>query len=269
MAVEVTQPRYGTLAKKRFGQHFLHDANVIARIIAAIAPQRTDSMIEIGPGPGAMTFPLSACLDHLHVIDIDRDVIAHLRAALPVERVTIHEADFLRFDLAPFGPDLRIVGNLPYNISTPILFRISEIAEHVRDCVFMLQKEVVDRMVASPDTPEYGRLSVMLQYRFLMKKLFHVGPGAFKPPPKVDSAIVRLQPLGPHRLLARNENDFSAIVAAGFNQRRKTLANALRAWLAADTIRAAEIDPMRRAETLSVEEFVRLADARIDNPRLE
>ena len=253
-------------ARKRFGQHFLTDRHYIARIVSAIAAKRDDIIVEIGPGPGAITEPLSAALDHLHAVEVDRDLAAALRSSFAEEKFTLHEADVLSFDFSVLGPRFRAVGNLPYNISTPFLFHLATFAEQLIDGTFMLQKEVVDRMVAAPDTAAYGRLSVMLQYRFQMKRLFDVPPGAFTPPPKVDSAIVRMTPLHAERLRAKDEARFAAIVTAGFGQRRKTLGNTLKPYLAADAIAAIGIDPKRRGETLSVAEFVALADCAATAP---
>ena len=250
-------------AKKRFGQHFLTDRHYIARIVSAIAPAADDVLVEIGPGPGAITEPLIAKLDHLHAVEVDRDLAAALRVQFPAEKLTLHEADVLSFDFSVLGPRFRAVGNLPYNISTPFLFHLATFAESLIDGTFMLQKEVVDRMVAAPDTAAYGRLSVMLQYRFQMKRLFDVPPGAFTPPPKVDSAIVRMVPLPAGRLRAVDEARFATFVSAGFGQRRKTLGNTLKPFLSADAIAALGIDPKRRAETLSVAEFVALADCAV------
>jgi 16S rRNA (adenine1518-N6/adenine1519-N6)-dimethyltransferase len=251
-------------AKKRFGQHFLSDRYYIDRIIAAIAPKPGDTMVEIGPGPGAITEPLVSQLDHLHAVEIDRDLAAALRKRFPAEKFTLHEEDVLGFDFAKLGgldPRFRAVGNLPYNISTPFLFHLATFAGQLIDGTFMLQKEVVDRMVAEPDTEAYGRLSVMLQYRFDMEHLFDVPPAAFTPPPKVDSAIVRMRPLPTDRLRAKDDARFAAMVTAGFGQRRKTLGNTLKPFMTAAQIEALGIDPKRRGETLSVEEYVRLADA--------
>jgi 16S rRNA (adenine1518-N6/adenine1519-N6)-dimethyltransferase len=248
-------------AKKRFGQHFLTDGHYRRRIVDAIAARPGDSMVEIGPGTGILTESLVATLDRLHAVEIDRDLAADLALRFAPEKLTVHNADALEFDFAALPAPLRVVGNLPYNVSTPILFRVAELAERVRDAIFMLQKEVVERMVAAPDTPDYGRLSVMLQYRFAMTLLFHVPPGAFTPPPKVDSAVVLMKPLGADRLRARDEALFTKIVAAAFSQRRKTLRNAVRALAGEDAFRASGIDPGRRGETLSVREFVALADA--------
>jgi 16S rRNA (adenine1518-N6/adenine1519-N6)-dimethyltransferase len=247
--------------RKRFGQHFLTDRHYLARIVAAIAPRAGDSMVEIGPGPGALTEELARVVKPLHVIEIDRDLAAALRERFAADEVKVHEGDVLEFDLAALGENLRVVGNLPYNISTPILFRIAGIAERVRDATFMLQKEVVDRMVAKPDTADYGRLSVMLQYRFAMAVAVRVPPGAFTPPPKVDSAVVRMEPLRASRPRARDEALFARIVTAAFSQRRKTLRNATKGLLEAAHFDAAAVDPGRRGETLSVAEYIALADA--------
>ena len=247
-------------AKKRFGQHFLTDRHYIARIISAIAPPPDDVLVEIGPGPGAITQPLMGRLNHLHAVEVDRDLAGALRVQFGEDKLTLHEADVLAFDFSVLGPRFRAVGNLPYNISTPFLFHLGTFADRLIDGTFMLQKEVVDRMVAAPDSAAYGRLSVMLQYRFEMKRMFDVPPGAFTPPPKVDSAIVRLVPLPTTRLRAANEVRFGNFVSAGFGQRRKTLGNTLKPFLSADVIASLGIDPKRRAETLSVAEFVALAD---------
>ena len=250
-------------AKKRFGQHFLTDRHYIARIISAIAPQPDDVLVEIGPGPGAITQPLMGRLNHLHAVEVDRDLAGALRVQFAEDKLTLHEADVLAFDFSVLGPRFRAVGNLPYNISTPFLFHLGRFADRLIDGTFMLQKEVVDRMVAAPDSAAYGRLSVMLQYRFEMKRMFDVPPGAFTPPPKVDSAIVHMVPLPATRLRAVNEERFGNFVSAGFGQRRKTLGNTLKPFLSADVIASLGIDPKRRAETLSVAEFVALADCAV------
>jgi 16S rRNA (adenine1518-N6/adenine1519-N6)-dimethyltransferase len=247
-------------ARKRFGQNFLVSPGVIRNIVEAIAPQRGDRVVEIGPGLGALTEPLLARLDHLHVVEIDRDLIARLKDRFPPERLSIHEGDALEFDFEEIGAPLRIVGNLPYNISTPLLFHLAGYAAQVRDMHFMLQKEVVDRMVADPGTADYGRLSVMLQYRFDMERLFVVPPGAFNPAPKVDSAIVRLIPKPAAALAANDEALLEEVVKAAFAQRRKMLRNTLRERLAEADWTALGIDPMRRAEELAVDDYVRIAN---------
>ena len=247
--------------RKRFGQHFLTDRHYLARIVEAIAPRPDDAMLEIGPGTGILTAELARVVERLHVVEIDRDLAAELRRRFPPERVVVHEGDALTLDLAALPARLRVVGNLPYNVSTPLLFHVAASAPRIRDCVFMLQKEVVDRMVAAPGTPDYGRLSVMLQYRFDMALALRVPPGAFTPPPKVDSAVVRMRPLGEGRPRARDEARFEAVVASAFSQRRKTLRNATRERVPEAAFARAGIDPSRRGETLSVAEFVALADA--------
>ena len=247
-------------AKKHLGQHFLVDQHYIARIVAAIRPEPDDLMVEIGPGPGALTKPLLDTLKHLHVVEFDRDMVARLQAELPADRLTIHQADALNFDFGTLGADLRVVGNLPYNISSPLLFHLAEYATGIRDMTFMLQKEVVDRMAAAPDTPDYGRLSVMLQARFAVTRLFIVPPGAFQPPPKVDSAIVRLVPLPVDAVLYTNHRVFADVVARAFGQRRKTLRNTLKGVADDAAFAAVGIDSVRRGETLSVAEFAALAN---------
>ncbi|MFZ5483070.1 MAG: 16S rRNA (adenine(1518)-N(6)/adenine(1519)-N(6))-dimethyltransferase RsmA [Pseudomonadota bacterium] len=249
--------------KKQFGQHFLHDPHYLRRIVEAIRPAADDLMVEIGPGQGALTRPLLEHLDRLHVVEIDRDLVAHLREAFPDDRLVVHPADALKFDFASLvepGRRLRVVGNLPYNISSPLLFHLAETGDGIADMHFMLQKEVVDRMVAIPDTPDYGRLSVMLQARFRVAKLFNVPPGAFNPPPKVDSAVVRLAPLPAEAILHRDPARFADLVTRAFGQRRKTLRNTLKGTLDDAAYAALGIDPQRRGETLSVAEFSALAN---------
>jgi 16S rRNA (adenine1518-N6/adenine1519-N6)-dimethyltransferase len=247
-------------ARKRFGQNFLSDPNIIRKIIDAIRPVAGEAMVEIGPGLGAMTVPLVERLGHLHVVEIDRDLIARLREQYPPERLTIHEGDALAFDFTTLGAALRVVGNLPYNISTPLLFHLAGFAAQVRDMTFMLQKEVVMRMVAAPGAEDYGRLSVMLQYRYRMARLFDVPPGAFRPEPKVTSSIVRMVPLPPEELAAQDEALFARIVAAAFGQRRKTLRNTLREFLDAADFAALALDPGLRGERLTVGEYVAIAN---------
>ena len=248
--------------RKRFGQNFLIDESVIAAIVAAVAPRRGDLMVEIGPGLGALTRPLAAHLDHLHVIEIDRDIIARLRIAYPAARVAVHEGDALNFDFGALGASLRVIGNLPYNISTPLLFHLAQHAGTIRDIHVMLQKEVVERMVSVPSCAEYGRLSVMLQYRFEMERVLDVPPDAFHPAPKVESAVVRMTPFArlPHR--ARDEDALGKIVAAAFSQRRKTLRNALSGYFKMDDFKRLGVDAGLRAQDLRIEDFVRLADDR-------
>ena len=248
-------------AKKRFGQNFLVDENIIADIVAAIRPEQNDNLVEIGPGLGALTRPLLKKLNHLHVVEIDRDIIARLASDYPQpsSRLTIHAGDALKFDLATLAAPLRIVGNLPYNISSPLLFHFAAYADRITDMHFMLQNEVVERMVADHSTPAYGRLSVMLQYRFYMEKLLDVPPESFRPAPKVDSAIVRMIPLPADKIIVHNEKLFAEIVSAAFGQRRKTLRNTLRSYLDEGEFTQLGINPQLRAENLSVTEFARIA----------
>lgn len=237
--------------RKRFGQHFLHDPAVVRRIVEAIAPAADDFVVEIGPGEGVLTRPLAERAGRLEAIEIDRD----LAAALAEERITVHVADALEFDFGRLPPGMRVVGNLPYNISTPLLFHLARFADRVRDLHFMLQREVVERMVAPPSTPAYGRLSVMLQARFGMEKLFRVSAGAFRPPPKVESAVVRLVPLA--EPLDLGAAHFAEVVRRAFSARRKTLRNAL--GLAPGEFTALGIDPQLRPENLSPEDYARIA----------
>lgn len=250
----------GHKAKKKFGQNFLVDQNIIADIIGAINPHADDSMVEIGPGLGALTRPLLKQLNTLHVVEIDRDIIARLDSDYPQDKIVIHAGDALQFDFAELPSPLRIVGNLPYNISSPLLFHFARYARQITDMHFMLQNEVVERMVAQHSAPAYGRLSVMLQYRFYMEKLLDVPPQSFRPAPKVDSAIVRMIPLPPAQIVVRDEARFSAIVSAAFGQRRKTLRNTLRAYLDEADFAALGIDAQLRAENLSVAAFASISN---------
>jgi len=251
-------------AKKKFGQNFLVDQQIIADIVSAIRPEPEDNMVEIGPGLGALTRPLLKKLNHLHVVEIDRDIIARLENDYPQDNVksklTIHAGDALEFDIATLPVPLRIVGNLPYNISSPLLFHFAKYAERITDMHFMLQNEVVERMVADHSTPEYGRLSVMLQYRFHMEKLLDVPPESFRPAPKVDSAIVRMIPLAAGEILVRNEKLYAAVVSAAFGQRRKTLRNTLRGYLDEADFERLGINPQLRAENLAVADFIGVAN---------
>jgi 16S rRNA (adenine1518-N6/adenine1519-N6)-dimethyltransferase len=248
-------------ARKRFGQHFLADASVVEAIVRAIAPARGDAMIEIGPGLSALTAPLLQRLDCLTAVEIDRDLAARLRQQYPPERLAVVEADVLTVDFARFGERLRIVGNLPYNISSPILFHLMTVADRVADQHFMLQREVIDRMVAQPSSSDYGRLSVMLQSRYRMDKLFDVPPEAFDPPPRVVSAVVRMTPLPPDRLRPASDAALEQVVARAFAQRRKMLRRALGDWAALTPWDELGIAPTARAEEVPVDKFIGLADA--------
>jgi 16S rRNA (adenine1518-N6/adenine1519-N6)-dimethyltransferase len=249
--------RAGHVPRKRFGQHFLHDRGVLARIVDAIAPAREDVIVEIGPGEGALTRALLERVPHLVAIEIDRDLAHRLASEFPAERLTVHCADALEFDFSVLTEGARVVGNLPYNISTPLLFRLAEQAARLRDLHFMLQREVVERMVARHSTSDYGRLSVMLQVRFRMKKLFTVAPGAFRPPPKVESAVVRMDPIPAAEQPDVDPKAFADLVRRAFSARRKTLRNAL--GLRAEDFEALRLDPKLRPENLSPSDYVRIA----------
>ena len=247
-------------ALKRFGQNFLVDQNIIDDIVRAIRPEADDNMVEIGPGLGALTRPLLKTLNTLHVVEIDRDIIARLKTDYPQDKIVIHEGDALKFDIAQLPAPLRIVGNLPYNVSSPLLFHFADYAARITDMHFMLQNEVVERMVAAPSTPEYGRLSVMLQYRFHMEKLLDVPPESFRPAPKVDSAIVRMIPMSKQEILVQDEALFAEVVMAAFGQRRKTLRNTLRGRLTEENFAHLGIDAQLRAENLGWLDYARIAN---------
>ena len=256
--------------RKRFGQNFLQKQEVIDEILNVIGPQTDDLMVEIGPGLGALTTPLAKALKQLHVIELDRDIVKVLREKYHRHasgNVVIHEGDALKFDFASLGAGLRVVGNLPYNISTPLLFHLAAHIDSVRDIHAMLQKEVVERMVAAPDSAAYGRLSVALQYRFEMEKVLDVGPDAFFPQPKVDSAVIRMVPRAKHEPEAQDEALFAHIVTTAFSQRRKTLRNTLRNLMELTDFEALGIDPGARAETLSVSAFVRISNWMAQKPK--
>ena len=251
-------------ARKRFGQNFLVDGNIIQRIVRAIAPRPDDNLVEIGPGQGAITGLLLDACPRLQVVELDRDLIPMLAdkfAGFP--GLTIHSADALKFDFSQFaeaGP-LRVVGNLPYNISTPLLFHLLGYKGLIRDMHFMLQKEVVDRMAAEPGNKDYGRLSIMCQYYCDVEFLFEVGPACFRPAPKVDSAIVRLVPHTILPFVAEDPALLDKLVKTAFQQRRKTLRNALKLWLPdAAALAQLAIDPQQRPENLSVRDYVALAN---------
>ncbi|WP_029888644.1 16S rRNA (adenine(1518)-N(6)/adenine(1519)-N(6))-dimethyltransferase RsmA [Polycyclovorans algicola] len=249
-------------ARKRFGQNFLHDRGVIDRIVRAIRPREGERIIEIGPGLGALTVPLLAALGRLEVIELDRDIVPKLTASCAGQgELTITQADALKVDYTAMaqGQMLRVVGNLPYNISSPLLFHLLDHADAIHDMHFMLQKEVVDRMCASAGDADYGRLSVTLAARANAERLFVVGPGAFQPAPKVDSAIVRLTPRAPDFTI-NDRADFEKLVTAAFSQRRKQLRNTLKQLMSVEQIAACDIDPSIRAEQLTPADFARLAN---------
>lgn len=252
-------------ARKRFGQNFLHDDNIIHNIVRHIQPQPADVMVEIGPGQGALTRPLLDAVDHLHAIELDRDLIALLERQITPRRLTLHNADVLKFDFTALSPtkhhDLRVVGNLPYNISTPIMFHLIEQLQVVKDMHFMLQKEMVNRLTASPNSKHWGRLSVMVQYHCHTEFLFMVPPQAFVPAPKVDSAIIRLTPRKNITQPAQDYPLFSRLVNQAFTQRRKAIRNSIKGFLSTEAIAATGIDPDLRPDALSVEQYVILANS--------
>jgi 16S rRNA (adenine1518-N6/adenine1519-N6)-dimethyltransferase len=263
--VELTPAPHSTLRmrhvpRKRYGQHFLADPAVVERIIAVVAPTLDQIVVEIGPGQGALTAPLAARAGDLHLIEIDRDLAAVLAERYDTDRVSVHVGDALDFDYGSLPAPMRLVGNLPYNISTPLLFRLAAHADRMRDAHFMLQREVVERMVAAPSTPAYGRLSVMIQYRFAVEQLFGVPPGAFRPMPKVDSAVVRMTPKPPRALTAISERVLRDVVTAAFTKRRKTLRNALAGIADVDTLSGMRIDHRLRPENLAVSDYVAIAN---------
>jgi len=247
--------------RKRYGQHFLADQSVVRRIVAAVAPEAGEIVVEIGPGRGALTGLLAERAGHLHLIEIDRDLAAALAGRYASDRVTVHVGDALDFDYASLPAPFRLVGNLPYNISTPLLFKLAAYADRFRDAHFMLQREVVERMAAAPSTSAYGRLSVMIQYRFAIEKLFDVAPGAFRPVPKVDSSVVRMVPRPVGSLGAANERTLRDVVTAAFTKRRKTLRNALLGIADVEMLDRLRIDPGQRPENLAVDQYVAIANA--------
>ncbi len=250
--------------RKRFGQHFLHDPGVIRRLLLAIAPRPDQQLVEIGPGQGALTLPLLEAVGDLDAIELDRDLATRLDAELGPRGLRIHQADALDFDFVALRTDdrrLRVLGNLPYNISTPLLFHLLAQAEHIQDMHFMLQKEVVDRLAATPGHADYGRLSVMVQLHCRVEPLFTVAPGAFRPPPRVDSTVVRLLPYREPPVVLNDPAGFARLVTRAFGQRRKTLRNSLRGLLEPAAIAAVGVDPGARPETLTLTEFAALSNA--------
>jgi 16S rRNA (adenine1518-N6/adenine1519-N6)-dimethyltransferase len=250
------------IPRKRFGQHFLHDPYIIGMILAAVSPKPGDTLVEIGPGLGAITLPLLELAGELTAVELDRDVIPHLESAAASKgKLRIVQGDALEVALSPLTPaggKLRLVGNLPYNVSTPLLFHFLDEADCVQDMHFMLQKEVVQRMAAKPGGKEYGRLTVMLASRCKVEPLFNIGPGAFRPPPKVDSAFVRLIPYAAPPFPIADRARYAALVTQAFSHRRKTLKNALAGLVDETAIIAAGIDPKTRPETLSAADYARL-----------
>ena len=252
-------------AKKRFGQHFLYDPNTIATIISKIAPNKDDIMVEIGPGAGALTVPLIQHLDQLHAIEIDRDWAERLPGTLAInkagtqDKLVLHTVDVLKFDFSTINQQeksIRLVGNLPYNISTPIMFHLVKYNHLLKDMVFMFQKEVAERICAMPNCHEYGRLSVMMQYYFDPLIIMHLPPGAFRPPPKVDSAIVRFTPRVHNEAIV--VSDLKFITTMAFNQRRKTIRNTLKKIISVDEMIELGVDPTLRPENLSLDDYVKI-----------
>ena len=257
------------VAKKRFGQNFLTDQGVIDSLVDAISPKADDLMVEIGPGLGALTKPLLHKLDMLHVVEVDRDIIDWMQKEYAKKSITIHNSDALKFDFGSLGKNLRVVGNLPYNISTPILFHLLDNVRHITDMHFMLQKEVVERMVATPGDTDFGRISVMLQYRFHIEWLIDVPPESFDPAPKVQSAVVRLIPKDVSELHAKKLEKLSQVVQTAFSQRRKMLRSALSSRYggsapAEEVLSSAGIDPTLRGEALEISAFVAIARREIE-----
>lgn len=248
------------IAKKRFGQNFLTDQTIITSLIEAINPKTDEVIVEIGPGLGALTKPLLAKINHLNVVEIDRDIVTFMQNEYKGSQITIHNIDALKFEFKTLGKHIRVVGNLPYNISTPILFHLLENLACIIDMHFMLQKEVVERMVALPSTPAYGRLSVMLQYYLQMEYLITVPPESFEPAPKVESAFVRCIPHATKPHVADDITLFSKIVLSAFSQRRKTIRNTLKDFLSDDDFIALNLDSQLRAENLSTQQFVAISN---------
>lgn len=264
----MSKQHLGHTARKRFGQNFLHDAYIIDQIVSAINPQDGENLVEIGPGLAALTEPVCERISKLTVVELDRDLAERLRSHPFISsKLNIIESDALKFDFATLLDDdrpLRIFGNLPYNISTPLMFHLFSFAGKVQDMHFMLQKEVVNRLAAAPGSKNYGRLSVMAQYFCQVIPVLHVPPGAFKPPPKVDSAVVRLVPHKTKPVTVRSESNLNRVCAQAFNQRRKTIRNSLKDCLNEAQIVEAGINPELRAENLSLKDFAALANLMTD-----
>lgn len=249
--------------RKRFGQNFLHDQGILQRIDQAIRPRPTDQIVEIGPGLGALSQYLIDGAGKVEAVEIDRDLIEPLEKRFG-EKISIHNTDALKFDfcsLAENGEKLRIIGNLPYNISTPLMFRLFEQKSCIEDMHFMLQQEVVNRLVATPGNKNYGRLSIMAQYYCHAESLFHVPPEAFNPPPKVHSAIIRLIPHSEPKVAVTDLNLFEGVIRQAFSQRRKTIRNSLKKMIAAETLTELGIDPTIRPEQLGIEQYAQISNA--------
>jgi 16S rRNA (adenine1518-N6/adenine1519-N6)-dimethyltransferase len=248
-------------ARRRFGQHFLSREDIVSDIVAAIAPREGETLVEVGPGHGVLTVPLSRAPVALHAIEFDRDLVHELQKRFAdTENVTVHQADALEFDFAELGDRLRIVGNLPYNISTPLMFHLLDAKNVIVDMHFMLQKEVVDRICAQPGSKSFGRLTIMLGCYLESVSLFDVSPDAFTPPPRVNSSIVRMRPLQQDRFQVADHDQLSRVVAQAFSQRRKTMRNALRGTATTELLESCGIDPRKRPEQLPIDDWVRLAN---------
>lgn len=249
-------------AKKKLGQHFLHDQNVITRIVKFINPKPDDNIVEIGPGLGALTVQILPQAKHMLAIELDKDVIPRLQnQCSQLGKLEVYNQDFLKTDLNQFPAPMRLVGNLPYNISTPILFKAIDNINNIKDMHFMLQKEVAQRIAAEPGSKTYGRLSIMVQYHCKVELLMHVGPGSFTPPPKVDSSIIRLIPKTQHSVQVLDNKLFGDIVRTAFCQRRKTIHNSLKEYITTEGLQSIGIDPKTRPEQLRVDEFVLISNS--------
>lgn len=246
------------IPRKRFGQNFLQDQAIIHQIIECINPEIGQQIVEIGPGLAALTKPLIEKLGKIEVVELDRDIITFLQANFDQQQITIHQGDALKFDFSFNQQAIRVVGNLPYNISTPILFYLSKFP-NIQNMIFMLQNEVVKRICAAPNSSDYGRLTVMLQYKYKCRKLLDVPPESFYPAPKVDSAIVSLTPRNDYAWHEVNEEKLGLVVTQAFSQRRKTLANSLKPLFTSAQMIACNIDPQKRAENLAVTDFINLS----------
>lgn len=246
------------IPRKRFGQNFLQDQSIISRIIDCINPEPHQNIVEIGPGLAALTEPLIYKVGHLNVVELDRDIISFLQKKFNPLQITIHEGDALKMDFSFDNKDIRVVGNLPYNISTPILFHLSKFS-NIKNMVFMLQKEVVERICAKPNTSDYGKLSVMLQYKFKNRYLLDVPPESFYPAPKVDSAIVSLTPRTDYDYSSVDEEKLNTVVSKAFNQRRKTISNSLKGLITTEQLQECGIDLQSRAEAITIEQYILLS----------
>ena len=260
----------GHRARKRFGQNFLNDQGIIDSIVSAISPQPDDLLVEIGPGLGAITGELITQLNQMHVVELDKDLIPFLVAKFEhTGKLTIHQADALKFDFSSLcdtpQDKLRVVGNLPYNISTPLIFHLIDQAAHIQDMHFMLQKEVVERLAAGVGDKAYGRLGIMVQYYCRVEPLFEVPPESFNPPPNVDSAIVRLVPHAQLPVVTRDPERLRQLVTQAFSMRRKTLRNALKNLITPEQLETAGISPSKRPEEVSLAEYVMLTEVFIDS----